>query len=307
MKLDLRSLPKLRDGLSWHYCEHCRVEQESKSVAIYSLEGELQLPAASLGCIILGPGSSITHAAVKTLAESGCSIVWSGENFVRFYACGLGETRKGGHLEKQARLWADEEKHQQVVMRMYRMRFRRKLPADLTIQQIRGMEGARVRDAYARASDEFGVEWKGRSYDRGNWNNSDPVNRALSAANSCLYGVCHAAIVSGGYTPGLGFIHTGKALSFVYDIADLYKLEITVPAAFSMAAENPAGLESKVRHRCRDLFHESKILSRVLSDIDKLFSLDLGEDELGWDIDEDPARPAPYWDPPGEKLPGKED
>src|SRR5690554_5875285 len=186
---------------------------------------------------MLGPGTSITHAAVKTLAESGCLVIWCGEQGIRFYAQGMGETRSASRLLHQATLYADPELRSHVVVRLYRMRFIEDLPSSLTLQQLRGREGSRVREAYARASEASGVPWTGRSYDRNNWSNADPVNKALSVANSCLYGICHAAIVSLGYSPGLGFIHTGKLLSFVYDIADLYKVEITIPTAFHAAAE----------------------------------------------------------------------
>lgn len=301
MRLNLRTLPKLRDGLSYAYVEHCQIEQDMLSVAIEDEENSDHVPAASLGVLMLGPGTSITHAAIKNLADCGALVLWTGEDMVRFYAMGIGETRKGNHLELQARLWADSKTHAQVVERMYRMQFRRRLPADLTLEQIRGMEGARVRDTYAAMSRATGVPWGGRNYDRGNWSNSDPVNRALSAANACLYSVCHSAIVSGGYTPGLGFVHTGKALSFVYDIGDLYKTETSIPVAFEIAAKEPAQLESAVRKRCREKFYEVRLLDRVLRDIDKLFDLQTEFDVPEYDdIDDDPARPTPYWDPPKE-------
>jgi CRISP-associated protein Cas1 len=298
MKTDLRSLPKLRDGLGYLYLEHCVVEQELASVAAEHQDGVDSIPAAALGVLMLGPGTTITHAAIKNLADNGCMVVWCGEGMSRFYATGLGETRKGEHLLQQARLWADTDAHMQVVMRMYRMRFPTGMTNDLTLEQIRGMEGARVRDAYAHASQETGVPWSGRNYDRGDWMNADPVNRALSAANACLYGLCHTAIVSGGYTPGLGFVHTGKALSFVYDIGDLYKVPLTVPVAFRAAASHTTNIERDVRMRCRDVFYKARLLERILPDIDRLLNLDQEVEGVSFDIDEDLARPAPYWDPP---------
>jgi CRISPR-associated protein Cas1 len=138
------------------------------------------------------------------------------------------------------------------------------------------MEGIRVRRAYAEASQKYGIEWKGRHYDQNDWNKGDTLNRALSAANACLYGVCHAGILSAGYSPALGFIHTGKMLSFVYDIADLYKTELSVPVAFRVAATNPAELERAVRMECRKAFHESKLMERLLPDIAEV--LDVGDD-----------------------------
>lgn len=298
MKIDLHLLPKLRDGLSYLYFEHCKVEQDELSIAVYDQNGVVQVPVAALGVLILGPGSSITHAAIRALAENGCMVVWTGEGGIRFYACGLGETRKGNHMQRQAQLWVDPITHAEVVLRMYRMRFKRNLPADLTLEQIRGMEGVRVREAYAQASQRWGVPWSGRNYDRGNWQNADPVNRALSAANACLYSICHTAIVSGGYLAGLGFIHTGKVLSFVYDIGDLYKVENSIPVAFEVASKSPPNLESQVRKTCRDRFYDSRLLERILPDIDRLFDLGKPLEEPVWDVDEDPARPTLYWNPP---------
>lgn len=270
--MDLHILPKVRDSWSYLYVEHARIEQEAKAIAIHDAVGMVPVPCASLGILMLGPGTSISHAAIRTLAENGCLVLWTGEEGVRFYAQGLGETRSARNLMRQARLWADPALRLRVVFRMYQMRFSEPLPPDLTLQQIRGMEGARVRDAYARASRETGVPWRGRSFQRRNWSATDPINRALSCANSCLYGICHAAIVSLGYSPGLGFIHTGKMLSFVYDIADLFKFDTVVPIAFRIAARSPREPEREVRLACRDLFRSEKLLGRIIPTIEEVLA-----------------------------------
>jgi CRISPR-associated protein Cas1 len=295
---DLHELPKLRDSLSYLYLEHCRVEQKHKAVEFIDQEGRTMIPAAALSVLMLGPGTSVTHTAIKSLADNGCLVVWCGEDGTRCYAQGGGETRRAYHLLQQAELASDPERRLQVVKRMYQRRFGDKLAPGLTLQQVRGLEGQRVRQAYARASAEYGVEWHGRRYDRSNWNSGDPVNRALSAANALLNGLCQAAIVSGGYSPALGFIHTGKQLSFVYDIADLYKAEITIPLAFSTVAESPDHLHSRIRLACREAFKEHRLLKRILPDIDNL--LDLSAEVLlaGQEADSDPARPEPLWTPP---------
>jgi CRISPR-associated protein Cas1 len=207
---------------------------------------------------------------MTTLGESGASVVWVGESGSRFYGFGLGETRRAGNLQAQAAAWADPEQHLQVVRRMYSMRFTDGLEPGLTLAQIRGREGVRVREAYAAAAKHTGIVWRGRQYDASRWEASDPVNRALSAANACLYGLCHAAIVATGFSPGLGFIHLGKMLSFVYDIADLYKCDTTIPAAFAMAAVGDAfGIEGAVRRRCRELFRETRLIERIVPDIQR--------------------------------------
>jgi CRISPR-associated protein Cas1 len=162
------------------------------------------------------------------------------------------------------------------------------------LQQIRGKEGVRVREAYASASRETGVPWRGRTYRRDGWSEADPINRALSAANSCLYGVCHAAIVAAGYSPALGFIHTGKMLSFVYDVADLYKADITIPAAFRAVAESESGVDSRARHACRDAFREQRLLTRIVPDIQFALRVELDSEET---FDWDAAAPGGLWDP----------
>jgi CRISPR-associated protein Cas1 len=292
---DLHELPKVRDSWTYLYVEHCRVDQESKAIAIHDQYGVTPVPCASLCLLMLGPGTKITHTAIMTLVDNGCSVVWCGEQGVRFYAFGTGETRQATNLLKQASFCSNEESRLDIVRKMYAMRFADRLDESLSLQQIRGMEGVRVRDAYARWSEITGVPWHGRNYNRQDWNKGDNVNRALSAANSCLYGVCHAAIVSLGYSPGLGFIHTGKQLSFVYDVADLYKVDITVPIAFRAAKQSGEGIERKVRHQCRDVFEESQILQRIVADIERLFDQNPSNDENSFDTD--PAKPGQLWDP----------
>ncbi|OIO91388.1 MAG: subtype I-E CRISPR-associated endonuclease Cas1 [Anaerolineae bacterium CG2_30_64_16] len=295
---DYHDLPKLRDSLSYLYLEHGVVERAQNAVEFFDkASGRTLIPAASLTTLMLGPGTSITHEAVKTLADNGCLILWCGEEGVRFYAQGMGETRKAYHLLRQAEKSSDPIQRMEVILRMYRFRFGEELDDNLTLEQIRGHEGVRVRKAYAEAAKTSGIKWEGRNYDRGNWGAADPVNRALSAANACLNGLCHAAIVSGGYSPGLGFIHTGKQLSFVYDIADLYKVDITVPLAFRLTAEGAHNLESRVRHTCRDAFHAYNLLDHILPDIDQLLGISDKELAAGAEADADLARPEPWWSP----------
>ncbi len=300
---DLHELPRFSDSWSFLYLEHCRIEQDDLAIAFFDEKGKTAVPCATLSVLMLGPGTGITHAAVKTLTDNGCSILWCGDGGVRLYAQGMGESRNAANLLKQAKLCSTPELRLKVVRRLYEMRFLEPLSDDLTLQQIRGKEGVRVRTAYNRASKETGVVWSGRNYDRGNWKSADPINRALSAANSCLYGICHAAIVSSGYSPGLGFIHTGKLLSFVYDIADLYKVDITVPAAFTAVSGSLFNVEREVRLACRKIFEEKRILSRIVNDIQ--YALDImPSKELLRDYDSDPALPGNLWDTDGDVYEG---
>jgi len=293
---DLHVLPKVRDSLSYLYVEHCRIDQDDKAIALHDADGKTLVPCASLTMLLVGPGTSMTHAAIKTLAENGCLVLWTGEMGVRFYAQGMGETRVAHNLLHQARLCSIPALRLQVVRRMYEMRFAEPLDPGLTLRQIRGKEGIRVRESYAKASRATGVQWSGRAYQRDKWTAADPINRALSAANSCLYGLCHAAIVSAGYSPALGFIHTGKMLSFVYDIADLYKADTTIPLAFRTVAEGEANLESRLRRACRDMFQSERLLQHIIPDIERVLDVPIPQNEEV-DFDADDAAPGGLWDP----------
>ena len=297
MPRNLHDLPRLRDSLSYLYIEHAVVQRRQHAIEyIREDHGRVMIPVAALSVLLLGPGTRITHAAIRILAEHGCTVLWVGEDATRFYAQGVGETRHAYRLLRQAELATDPAKRLQVVRRMYALRFGEPSDPSWTLEQIRGREGNRVRSAYRAASEKYGVPWQGRRYDRQHWRRGDPVNRALSAANALLNGLCHAAILAGGYSPALGFIHTGKQLSFVYDIADLYKTEITIPAAFEVVAQSSELVESRVRQRCRERFRETKLLQRILPDIDHLLDLE-SRVHPSLDFDADPALPGEWWPP----------
>jgi CRISPR-associated protein Cas1 len=296
---DFHLLPKVADSWSYLYLEHGNIEQEDKTIAYCTEAGRVSIPCASLMLLVLGPGTTITHAAIRSLTECGCLVQWAGQDGVRLYAHGLGETLSSARLLAQVRYWADPNLHLAVVRRMYQFRFTDHLPDEFTLEQIRGKEGVRVREAYAAASRASGVAWTGRVYQRQEWRSADPINRALSAANSCLYGVCHSAILAAGYSPALGFVHTGKMLSFVYDVADLYKTETTIPTAFAVAAEGSGDIESRVRRRLRDQFAATRLLRRIVEDLGRLFGNE-GEDLA---FDGDPALPGSLW-AMGDSVPG---
>jgi CRISPR-associated protein Cas1 len=294
---DLHILPKVRDSWSYLYVEHCVVEQDDFAIAVFDQQGKMPVPCASLSLLMLGPGTKITHAAIRALADNGCLVAWTGEAGVRFYAQGLGETRSSANLLRQAACHADAEQRLRVVRQMYAMRFPEPLDPALTLKQIRGKEGIRVRELYAHWSRETGVKWDGRAYKQNDWRRATPINRALSAANSCVYGVVHAAIIAAGYSPALGFIHTGKMLSFVYDVADLYKAELAIPVAFRCTAAGEQRLESRVRHLCRDALREQRVLPRIVGDLDTLFgAATTAEARDAEDFDRFDAKPGELWD-----------
>lgn len=290
MPQDLRILPKLRDSLSYLYFDKAIIERDNNAIVVLRKGERIPVPIASLTVLMLGPGTNITHAAMKVIAENGCMVVWCGEGAERFYGYGMGETRSSERLMRQAKCFADDTLHMQVVRRMYSLRFEGISTEDMTLQQIRGMEGVRVREFYKLFAKKYRVRWNGRNYKEDEWDASDDLNRALSAANACLYGLCNAAIVSLGYSPGLGFVHTGKMMSFVYDVADLYKAETTIPAAFEAVSQpRTDGIEVAVRKLCRTKLREKRVLKRIADDLAFIFQEEAEDDP-------NQKRPCLLWD-----------
>ncbi|HGX92783.1 MAG TPA: type I-E CRISPR-associated endonuclease Cas1, partial [Candidatus Tenderia sp.] len=205
------------------------------------------IPVGSVACIMLEPGTRVSHAAIKLAATVGTLLVWVGEAGVRLYASGQPGGARSDRLLYQAKLALDEELRLKVVRKMFELRFGEEAPSRRSVEQLRGIEGARVRKTYELLAKRHGIEWHGRRYDPKDWDKSDVINRCISAATSCLYGISEAAILAAGYAPAVGFLHTGKPLSFVYDIADILKFETVVPVAFKVAAKRPYQPDRDVR------------------------------------------------------------
>jgi CRISPR-associated protein Cas1 len=266
-KPELQELPQVKDRISFLYLERCVINRQDNAITVTDLRGTVHVPAATLGVILLGPGTKVTHRAMELIGDTGASIVWVGEHGVRYYAHGRPLTHSSRLLIAQAALVSNARTRIGVARKMYAMRFADEDVSEMTMQQLRGREGARVRAVYRRMSKETGVVWNGREYTPDNFSDSDPINMALSVAHACLYGIAHSIIVALGCSPGLGFVHTGHERSFVYDIADLYKAEITIPIAFEVASEKPDDIGSATRHAVRDAVSDGHILERVAKDI----------------------------------------
>ncbi len=290
-------------SISFLYFERCRIDQSDLSVVVIDDEGTIAIPVANLASLLLGPGVRITHRAMSNLADHGCSVVWVGEEGVRFYAGGVGRARKTHFTERHAQVWGNPRERARMSRVLYRLRFPGENVAGLSVAQLRGREGARIRHAYRLASRRTGVPWDGRVYDPDDWWDSDPVNRALSSANACLYGLAHAAIAALGLIHGLGFIHTGTALSFVYDVADLYKAEIAIPAAFEAAADDPPDIGNVVRRAMRDHFRRSRLMEKMVADLVVLFGEDFPNDEALEELSQERYLIG-LWDPEFGTLPG---
>lgn len=279
---DLPDLVRAQDRLTFIYLEKCRIHRDANAITATDERGVVHIPAAALGALLLGPGTTVTQQAMVLMAESGSTVVWVGEEGVRYYAHGRSLTHGSRLLEAQARLVSNQSTRLGVAREMYAMRFIGEDTTGLTMQQLRGREGARIRRVYREQSSRTGVPWDGRDYKPDSFESSDPVNQALSAANTTLYGVVHSVIVALGCSPGLGFVHTGHERSFVYDIADLYKAELTIPLAFDLAAEAPFDIGSAARRALRDRFRGGALLERCVRDIRHLLiPEDPGDDSSG--------------------------
>lgn len=270
----LQALPQIGDRLTFLYLEHCQINREDSAILVRDDRGTTRIPAAAITVLLLGPGTTVTHRAVELIGDAGVGIVWVGEHGVRFYASGRPLTHRAHLLMKQAQLASNQRSHLAVVRKMYQLRFPDEDVSGLTTQQLRGREGSRVRKTYRTEAKKWNVPWNGREFDPDNFSSGDPVNQALSAGHACLYGLAHAVIAALGCSPGLGFIHVGHERSFVYDVADLYKAEITIPIAFEMAAQQPVDLPGAVRRRVRDEMVSMHLLERMVRDIRFLLSDD---------------------------------
>ena len=241
------------------------------------------IPVGGIACLMLEPGSRVSHAAVALAARAGTLLIWVGEAGVRLYAAGQPGGARSDRLLYQARLALDDDARLRVVRRMYATRFGEDAPARRSVDQLRGIEGARVRETYRLLAQKHGVTWAGRNYDPTNWGGADTVNRCLSAATAALYGITEAAVLAAGYAPAIGFLHSGKPQSFVYDIADLFKFDTVVPEAFRVAAAlehgrttldgEPIGAPAgAVRRRCRDAFRRENILAQLIPAIEDVLA-----------------------------------
>jgi CRISPR-associated protein Cas1 len=262
--LPLKPIP-IKDRNSMIFIGMGQIDVKDGAFVVIDKNGErMHIPVGSVVCIMLEPGTRVSHAAIKLASTTGTLLIWVGEAGVRLYSVGQPGGARSDKLLYQAKLALDENLRLKVVRKMFELRFGESAPERRSVDQLRGIEGARVRKTYQLLAKQYNVDWKGRNYDPKDWQKGDIANQCVSAATSCLYGVTEAAILAAGYAPAIGFIHTGKPLSFVYDIADILKFETVVPLAFKIAATKPYSPDKEVRIACRELFRTDKVLKRLI-------------------------------------------
>lgn len=289
-KPTLSELPRVSDRITFLYLEHAEIKRLDSAIEVYAEQGIVRVPAALIGVLMLGPGVDVTHRAMELMGDCGMSVIWVGERGVRQYAHGRALNHRTQLLEAQARLVSNRQTRVAVARQMYQMRFPDQDVTELTMQQLRGKEGARVRRVYLAQSKRTGVAWDKRTYDPDDFAAGSPINQALSAAHQALYGLSYSVIVALGVSPGLGFVHTGHDLAFVYDFADLYKAQISIPVAFDVVrdAEPDADIGALTRKAMRDAFVDGKLMVRMVKDLKTLLQSD--------DEDEEEADVINLWD-----------
>lgn len=271
--IPLKPIP-IKDRMSMIFVGMGQIDvRDGAFVVIDEVNGErMHIPVGSVACLLLEPGTRVSHAAVKLASVVGTLLIWVGDAGVRLYSAGQPGGARSDKLLYQAQLALDENLRLKVVRKMFELRFGEAPPSRRSVEQLRGIEGARVRKTYQTLAKQYGLKWQGRRYEPKQWESADVANQCLSAATACLYGITEAAILAAGYAPAIGFLHTGKPLSFVYDIADIVKFETVVPAAFRIAAKNPPMPEREVRIACRDAFKQTRLLQRIIPMIEEVLA-----------------------------------
>ncbi|MCT1425063.1 type I-E CRISPR-associated endonuclease Cas1 [Corynebacterium qintianiae] len=271
------------DRVSFLYAERCVVNRDNNALTITDQRGVAYVPATTIAALLLGPGSRVTYAAMALLGDAGCSVTWVGERGVRFYASGRPPAKSARMAEAQAAIVTNQRRRLDCARKMYGLRFPDEDVSQLTMAQLRGREGARMKKIYAREAERTGVSWTRRSYDPSDYESSDPINQALTSASAALYGVAHAVIAGLGFVPALGVVHSGTDRSFVYDIADLYKAEVAIPAAFDAASCGASSPGVEARRKVRDKVVERRLMPRMVADLKYL--MDVSDADLITDVE----------------------
>lgn len=275
VKITRESLPQVKDKYPFIYLERGRLEIDDSSVKWIDCDANVvRLPIATLNCLLLGPGTSITHEAVKVMAQSNCGICWVGEDSLLFYAGGQTPTANTRNMRDQLKLSADPKKSVEVARRMFAKRFSDIDLAGKSLKEMMGMEGYRVRGLYEQKAQEYGVGWKGRSFTPGKFEVSDITNQILTVCNAALYGILSSVVHSLGYSPHIGFIHSGSPLPFIYDLADLYKEDLCIDLAFALTLDMSGEYnKSKVSAAFRQRVIALDLLGKTGQDIEAVLGV----------------------------------
>ena len=235
--------------------------------------GNYAIPYQSISMICLGPGSSLTHDALRITALHGTSIVATGDGGVKFYSAPPIGRAKSFVARRHAELWADKKGRIDIARKMYALRFGKILPHK-DIEVLRGIEGGRVKESYKILATKHGIVWKGRVYDRNNPEDADIPNQAINHASTFVESAAEIAVSATGALHALGFIHEDASTAFVLDIADLFRESITIPIAFASASKaGVTNLEREIRYFTASEFRRKKVIPSMIDAINKLIGL----------------------------------
>lgn len=286
-KPKINELGRVSDRITFIYLEHVEIKRADSAIKAIDEKGIVYIPVAMISVLLLGPGVDVTHRAMELMGDSGLAVVWVGEWGVRQYAHGRALNHSSRFLEAQAKLVSNTRSRLAVARKMYEMRFPGEDFSRLTMQQLRGKEGARIKKVYQDESKKTGVKWNRREYKVDDFESQSPINQALTAAHQALYGLCYSVVVALGASPGLGFIHTGHDLAFIYDFSDLYKADYSIPIAFEITAKyKNQDIATHTRIAMRDAFKDGKLLSKMVKDLKYLLNI----------TDERPVELLGLWD-----------
>lgn len=270
-----------RHGLIWLARGNLYVEEGTlRFLAAESADlkaGDYAIPYQGISFVLLGPGTTVSHDALRILARHGTLLAAVGEGGVKFYTAPPMGQGRSEVARAHAALWADGKARIDVARRMYAWRFGGILPhKDITI--LRGMEGARAKESYRITAEQFGVPWRGRRYERSDPEAADVPNQAINHAATFVESAADIAVAAVGALPPLGFIHEESSNAFTLDVADLFRTEVTLPLAFGTARKfmdsRDLTLEREIRREAAQVFRAKKVISKMIERVKELLGVD---------------------------------
>lgn len=275
LKVSRELIPQVKDKYPFVYLEHGRLEIDDSSVKWIEATGHaISIPCATVNTILLGPGTSVTHAAIKSMSESNCTVCWIGSDSLLYYATGETPTANTYNLKKQISLYSNSKKKLETARTLFSFRFPDLELKEKSLSEMMGMEGYRVKELYKKVAEKYEIPWDGRNYIPGKINLSDTTNKILTCCNVALYGILLSVVHALGFSPRIGFIHSGCPLPFVYDIADLYKTEVSIDLAFKLTKEMGGEyIKDVVADAFRERICNNNILERSVKDIGKIMGV----------------------------------
>lgn len=271
--VDKHLLPRTSNRLAFLYIEYAKLKQKDQGLVLENKEGIFQIPIGTIMCLLLGPGTSITHEAITLITQAGCTCISVGMNTFKVYAYGEPLNHSSRFIEEQAKYFSSKRLHLAVARKMYQKRFPNDNFQGLSVPKMRGKEGVRMKQIYEKYAKLYNVDWHGRNYDYNDYYANDAINCALTSANQILYAICESVVNALGFSPALGFIHVGLAKSFIYDVSDLYKADLTIPVSFKVVSENNYHFYKPLRTELQKEIIAQHLMTQITNDLFSLFDI----------------------------------